>query len=96
MASVAFIPRVAIVTGAAQGIGRAIALKLADEGLDIGVNDILSNKEKVSAVVEEIHRRGRQAIPLIADVSDEEPVKAMIRETVEKLGRLDVVSLRSF
>lgn len=94
MASVAFTPRVAIVTGAAQGIGRTIALKLADEGLDVGVNDLLSNSEKVSKVVEEIRRRGRQAIPVIGDVSDEELVKGIIREIVEKLGRLDVVRLR--
>ncbi|EPS94917.1 NAD-binding protein [Fomitopsis schrenkii] len=91
MASVAFTPRVAIVTGAAQGIGRTIALKLADEGLDVGVNDLLSNSEKVSKVVEEIRRRGRQAIPVIGDVSDEELVKGIIREIVEKLGRLDVM-----
>lgn len=92
MASVTFNPRVAIVTGAAQGIGRSIALRLADEGLDVGVNDISSNAEKVSTVVEEIKKRGRRAIPVIADVSDEELVKGMIKEVVEKLGRVDVVS----
>ena len=91
MASVTFTPRVAIVTGAARGIGRSIALKLADEGLDVGVNDVLSNAEKVTDVVEEIKRRGRQAIPVVGDVSNEELVKDMIKEVVEKLGRLDVV-----
>ncbi|KAH9932208.1 short chain oxidoreductase [Fomitopsis serialis] len=91
MASVSFVPRVALITGAAKGIGRAIALRLADEGLDVGVNDVASNAERLSEVVEEIQARGRQASSVIADVSEESQVKDMIEAVVEKLGRLDAM-----
>lgn len=83
--------RVAIVTGAAQGIGRSIALRLAADGLDVAVNDVESQKQALDAVVSEIQAKGRKAVALTADVSSEEDVKNMVEKTVEHLGRLDVV-----
>ncbi|KAF7325395.1 Diacetyl reductase [Mycena venus] len=83
--------RVAIVTGAAQGIGRAIALRLAADGLDVAVADLPGQTDSLNAVVEEIEQLGRKAIAVIADVSKEEDVKAMVEATVSALGRLDVM-----
>lgn len=85
------ITRVAIVTGAAGGIGRAIALRLAADGLDVAVNDIEGQKQALETVVAEIQAKGRKAIAVPADVSSEEQVKSMVEKTVEHLGRLDVV-----
>ncbi|KZT00641.1 NAD(P)-binding protein [Laetiporus sulphureus 93-53] len=89
--STSFQPRVAIITGAAQGIGKEIALRLARDGLDVAVNDISSKSEELEQVVAQIQDIGRQAIALVADVSDEEQVRNMVEKTVQKLGRLDVM-----
>lgn len=83
---------VALVTGAAQGIGRAIALRLADDGYDIAVNDIASNAEKLGTVEGEIKAKGRRTYVGVADVSIENEVKAMIDAVVQALGGLNVVS----
>ena len=88
--------RVAIVTGAAQGIGRAIALKLADDGLDVAVNDIAPQLSKLNDVVEEIKAKGRNSVAVVADVSKEDEVKEMIEKTVEVLGGVDCVCLLAF
>lgn len=85
-------PRVAIVTGGSQGIGYSIVHRLADDGLDIAVNDIASKVEKIEEVVEEIRKKGRRAIAIPGDVSKEADVQAMIEKTVRELGSLDVVS----
>lgn len=66
--------KVALVTGASRGIGRAIALELAKEGADIVVN-YAGNKERAEEVVKEIEEMGRKAISIQADVSDETSVK---------------------
>lgn len=84
--------RVAIITGGAQGIGRAIAIRLASDGLDIAVVDVASKLEALDAVVKEIEGKGRKAVAVTADVSKEDDVKAMVEKTVAELGRLDVVS----
>jgi NAD(P)-dependent dehydrogenase (short-subunit alcohol dehydrogenase family) len=83
--------RVAIVTGAARGIGRAIALRLAADGIDIAANDLPGSK--LQDVVSDIEKTGRQACALYADVGNEAEVKSMIDTTVSKLGGLDIVSL---
>lgn len=84
--------RVAIVTGAAQGIGRAIALRLARDGLHITVNDIPSKSKELQDVVYEIENLGQKGLSVPGDASEEDFVKNLVDITVEKLGSLDVVS----
>ncbi|KAF7324538.1 hypothetical protein MKEN_00494700 [Mycena kentingensis (nom. inval.)] len=82
---------VAAVTGAAQGIGRAIALRLAEDGFDVCVNDIPSNAEKLDALVQDIGNVGRASSAYPADVSVEEDVQKMVAQVVETHGSLDVM-----
>lgn len=85
--------RIALVTGSAQGIGRSIALRLADDGFDIAVNDIPSKAENLEALKHQIiDDKGRKVVVVPGDVSKEDDVKAMIESVVESLGGLDVVS----
>ena len=83
--------RVALVTGAARGIGRAIALRLASDGLDVAVND-LPNTSELDDVVREIESKGRRSLAVPADVSLEEGVEKIIQQVVQNLGSIDVVS----
>ncbi|KAA1467376.1 NAD(P)-binding protein [Dentipellis sp. KUC8613] len=82
---------VAFVTGAAQGMGRAIAVQLAKDGFDVAVNDIPSKLTLLEALVEEINNLDRKSIAAPGDVSSEDQVKAMVEESVAKLGSLDVM-----
>ena len=83
--------RVALVTGSAQGIGRSIALKLCEDGLDVAVNDIAASAE-LDSLRSEIESKGQRCITVPADISQEEQVKAMIKRVVMEMGHLDVVS----
>ncbi|MDQ4113631.1 MAG: acetoin reductase [Actinomycetota bacterium] len=83
-------PRVALVTGAAQGIGKGIALRLAADGLDVAVNDIDANGHRLKALAEEIESMGRRSTAIEADVADPEAVQAMVDRVAADLGRLDV------
>jgi meso-butanediol dehydrogenase/(S,S)-butanediol dehydrogenase/diacetyl reductase len=83
--------KVALVTGAARGIGRAIALRLAGDGLNVAVND-LPNTSELDDVVREIESKGRRSLAVPADVSLEEGVEKIIQQVVQKLDSLDVVS----
>jgi 3-oxoacyl-[acyl-carrier protein] reductase len=81
--------KVAIVKGAARGIGRAIALRLARDGADIVVSDI--NLEGAAHVAREIDSLERNAIALKTDVSKSEEVKRMVEATLSQLGRIDIL-----
>ncbi|NLU49657.1 MAG: 3-oxoacyl-[acyl-carrier-protein] reductase [Syntrophomonadaceae bacterium] len=82
--------RVALVTGSARGIGRAIALRLARDGFKVVVNDIDVTGE-AEAVVKEIQAASGEALALAADVSRPDQVKALVDRTVASVGRLDVL-----
>jgi len=82
--------RIAVVTGAAQGLGEAIAHRLAREGAHVGVADI--NFEGVQKVAADIEATtDRRAIPIKADVTDETQVERMVARMVEEFGRLDIM-----
>ncbi len=78
--------KVAIVTGAARGIGAASAIALARAGAKIAVNDILSPE----ATVDTIRSEGGQAMAVVADVTDQPAVEAMVNQVREHFGRLDL------
>jgi NAD(P)-dependent dehydrogenase (short-subunit alcohol dehydrogenase family) len=81
--------KVALVTGAGSGLGRAYAEALAEAGAEVGCADLnLATAEETAA---QLRSLGRRAIALGVDVGDEASVIAMTRRTVEELGRLDVV-----
>ncbi len=79
--------KVAIVTGGAQGLGRAYALRLAEEGAKVVVADIGDG----SGVCNEIIKKGGDAMATRTDVADEESTKAMAAATIERYGRIDVL-----
>jgi 3-oxoacyl-[acyl-carrier protein] reductase len=81
--------RVAIITGAAQGIGRAYALRFARDGYRVTIADL--NAEKAASVVGEISAAGGTARFSVVDVSDEASCERAVAETVEAYGRLDVL-----
>ncbi|KAF5389817.1 hypothetical protein D9757_003679 [Collybiopsis confluens] len=83
---------VALITGAAQGIGEAIALRLAKDGFSIALNDIPSKREKLEQVRSEIERQYRSRTCIVlADVSKEKEVEDMIDKASTTLGGLDVM-----
>ncbi len=79
----------AIVTGAAQGIGKTIALQLAGQGADVVVTDI--NREGLALVVAEIEALGRRALAIVMDVSNLAQCEDMVKETVQEMGRIDIL-----
>jgi 3-oxoacyl-[acyl-carrier protein] reductase len=81
--------KVAVVTGASQGIGRETALTLAAAGAKVAV--AARNEEKLKALVGEISAAGGIALAVRMDVADEEQVKAGFKQVVEKFGRLDIL-----
>lgn len=82
--------KVALITGASRGIGRACAVALAKRGYDIAVN-YNSNDAKAKEVVDEITSLGRKAVAYKADTADLTAVKQMFREVVKEFGKLDVL-----
>jgi glucose 1-dehydrogenase len=81
--------KVALVTGAAAGIGRATALALAQEGADVAINDI-SISGSAEELAGQVRALGRKAILCPVDVSDQQAVEAMVQRVVAELGRLDI------
>jgi 3-oxoacyl-[acyl-carrier protein] reductase len=81
--------KVALVTGASQGIGRDTALGLAEAGAKVAV--AARNEEKLSALVADIAAAGGTAFAVKMDVADAEQVKAGFKQVLEKFGRLDIL-----
>jgi len=82
--------KVALVTGAQQGIGRAIALALAREGADVGVN-YLDDRGAADKVVQEVRGAGRRTVLVQADVAQPASAQAMVEQVVGELGGIDVL-----
>jgi len=82
---------VAHITGAARGIGKAIALRLAADGHDIAVSDLPAMTEELEKTRAEIEASGVRAVALTGDVTDPESVRRIIEQTAEQLGSLDVM-----
>lgn len=83
--------RVAIVTGAARGIGRGIAVKLAEDGFDVAVADLESQRDEAQETLKQIEAAGRRAFFRPTDVSEREQVFGLVDDTVDELGTLDVM-----
>ena len=81
--------KIALVTGAAQGIGRDIALGLATDGADVAICDV--NLEAAQKTAGDIEAKGRKSLALKANVAASADVTAMIDQVVEKFGRIDIL-----
>ena len=81
--------KVAVVTGAAQGIGRAVALSMGREGANVVLADLQA--EKAQAVANEVQALGAQALAVGVNVADEESVKRMAQSVLERFGRADIL-----
>ncbi|MFB6343029.1 3-oxoacyl-ACP reductase FabG [Saccharicrinis sp. FJH62] len=82
--------KVALITGASSGIGKAIALRFAAEGATVVVNHF-NQEDKAREVVEKIRSENGKAIYIEADISDETAVKAMFAKIMERIGTLDIL-----
>jgi len=90
--------KVALVTGAGRGIGRAFALRLANLGADVVVNDIdlyswkqYGEKLNADTVVDEVKNLGRRSIGIECDVADKKEVDAMFEKSLKEFGRIDIL-----
>ncbi len=81
--------RVAIVTGSAKGMGRAISLKFAEEGAAVAAVDI-SIKE-ATEVADIINKKGGKAIAILCDVTNENQIKETVEKTLAKFGKIDIL-----
>jgi NAD(P)-dependent dehydrogenase (short-subunit alcohol dehydrogenase family) len=81
--------RVAVITGGARGLGRACALRLAEEGRDVVIADVLDGPGQQT--VDEITALGQKALYAPTDVTDEQAVQSLMQRTIDAFGRLDIL-----
>ncbi|MBI1742702.1 glucose 1-dehydrogenase [Candidatus Acetothermia bacterium] len=81
--------KVAVVTGGGRGIGRAIALALAEAGATVVPTS--RTQEEVDSVAKEIEKLGQRALPIVTDVSAAESVKALVEKTLKTFGKIDIL-----
>jgi NAD(P)-dependent dehydrogenase (short-subunit alcohol dehydrogenase family) len=83
--------KVAVVTGARRGIGRSIALALAEAGADVALCDIVSDDGKLDALFTEVTEMGHRSVSIRVDISQKVQVESMVRQVVDALGRIDIL-----
>ena len=81
--------KIAIVTGAAQGIGRGIALEFAKEGADMMIMDL--NGDRLAETAKEIEALGSKVETFVGNVADEETIVGCVNKTIETFGRIDIL-----
>ncbi|UCE37094.1 MAG: beta-ketoacyl-ACP reductase [Thermoplasmata archaeon] len=81
--------KVALITGAGSGIGEATALRFAEEGAKVVINDVV--EENANSVAEKINSKGKEAIVLLADISSKEEVDRMFHEIMDIFEKLDIL-----
>ena len=81
--------KIAIVTGAGQGIGKAIAIRLAEAGADVAIMDL--NTDAAKSVAREIESIGRRSLPIQADVSQSKDVNAAVEQVISTFDRVDIL-----
>ncbi|NMG45054.1 SDR family oxidoreductase [Aromatoleum toluvorans] len=81
--------RVALITGSASGMGKQTALRFAEQGAAVVINDI--DAEKVRSTVEEFTRMGHRVLGAVADISNKAAVDGMVQQTVDAFGRIDIL-----
>jgi 3-oxoacyl-[acyl-carrier protein] reductase len=83
--------KVVLITGAAKGIGRAVALGMAERGFDIAVNDLPSEEAALKSLAREIEAQGQRALVVPADISAMKQVKEMVQKVLAEWGVIDVL-----
>ncbi len=83
--------QVALVTGSRRGLGKAIAMRLAEAGADIVINDIAAGQEEAETTAAEIRALGRRAVAVCADVSKSEEATEMIERAWTEMGKVDIL-----
>lgn len=86
--------KVVLVSGVGLGLGRAIALRSAHAGADVVL--VARNEERLASIAEEIRALGRRALPVAADITDDDSCRSVVESAVDELGRLDAVVHNAF